>query len=140
MENGSYRPDLAVDPDGNLHLVWFDEDPSPYDIYYKKSTDSGASWTSAKRLTFALGWSGYPSLASDASGRLHLVWEETDGELYYRQSTNSGGTWTAIQRLTWTSGASWEPELIADPSENLHLVWSDDTSSNWEIYYKKFVR
>ena len=139
MENGSYRPDIAVDPSGNLHLAWHDENPSLYDIYYKNSTDSGASWTAAKRLTFALGWSAYPCLAADASGELHLVWEELDDELYYRKSTNSGSTWTAIQRLTWTSGSSWYPAIVADPSSNLHVFWSDDTPGNREIYYKKYI-
>jgi hypothetical protein len=139
MENGSHSPDIAVDPSGNLHLVWYDENPSLYDIYYKNSTDSGASWTAAKRLTSDLGWSAYPCLAGDVSGQLHLVWEDSEGDLSYRKSTNSGTSWSTIQRLTWTSGSSWDPIMIADSSGNLHLVWSDNTPLNREIYYKKFV-
>jgi hypothetical protein len=139
MDNGSYRPDLAVDPSENLHLVWYDENPSLYKIYYKKSTDSGDSWTGAKRLTSDDGWTAYPCLAVDASGTLHLVWENMDGDLSYRKSANSGSTWTAIQRLTWTAGSSWDPIMVADPSGNLYLVWSDNTPLNREIYYKKFV-
>ncbi len=139
MDNGSYRPDLTVDPSGNLHLVWYDENPSLYDIYYKNSTDSGVSWTTAKRLTYDLGWSAYPCLAVDTSGGLHLVWEDSYGDLSYRKSTNTGSTWTAIQRLTWTAGSSWDPIMVADSSGNLHLLWSDNTPLNREIYYKKFV-
>jgi BNR repeat-containing family member len=137
MENGSYRPDLAVDPSENLHLVWYDENPSLYKIYYKKSTDSGGAWTTAKRLTYDDGWTAYPCLAVDASGTLHLVWENMDGDLSYRKSANSGSTWTAIQRLTWTVGSSWDPIMVADPSGNLYLVWSDNTPGNREIYFKK---
>jgi len=139
MENGSYRPDLAVDPSANLHLVWYDENPSLYVIYYKKSTDSGASWTSAKRLSWDPGWTAYPNLAVDGPSTLHLVWEDPNGELSYRKSTDSGSTWAAVRRLTWTAGFSWDPFIVADSSGNLHLVWSDDTPSNREIYYKKFV-
>ena len=139
MDNGSYRPDLAVDPSANLHLVWYDENPSLYVIYYKKSTDSGASWTSAKRLSWDPGWTAYPNLAVDGSSTLHLVWEDPNWELSYRKSTDSGSTWTAVQRLTWTAGFSWNPGIIADSAGNLHLVWDDDTPPNREIYYKQYV-
>jgi len=139
MDNGSYRPDLAVDPSANLHLVWYDENPSLYVVYYKKSTDGGVSWTSAKRLSWDPGWTAYPNLAVDGSSTLHLVWEDPNWELSYRKSTDSGSTWTAVQRLTWTAGFSWNPGIIADSAGNLHLVWDDDTPPNREIYYKQYV-
>jgi hypothetical protein len=139
LEDGSYRPDLAVDPSGDLHLVWYDENPSLYRVYYKKSTDSGAAWTAARRLSFEDGWTAYPCLAVDSTGHLHVVWEDPNGELSYRKSADSGDTWTAVQRLTWLPGAAWDPQIVADSSGNLHLVWGDDTPPNREIYYKKYV-
>jgi BNR repeat-like domain len=142
LEHGSLCPVLAIDPSDNLHLAWEDESPDPYEIYFKRSTDGGASWTPAKRLTFTSGWSAQPCLTIDPMGHLHLVWEEaTDDfvtdDLSYRASTDGGVTWRAVQRLTWTSGSSRHPAIITDPSSNLHLFWSDQTPGNWEIYYKK---
>jgi hypothetical protein len=137
-DGGSFRPVPAAGPSEDLHLVWYDENPTPYEIYYKKSTDAGDSWAATRRLTFDSGGSEYPSLAVDGSGALHLVWEGLNGELTYRKSTDSGSTWTANQRLTWTTGLSWDPRIVADSSGNLHLVWEDNTPLSWEIYYKKF--
>jgi phage terminase large subunit-like protein len=139
MEDGSYRPDLDAAPSESLHLVWYDENPSLYRVYYKKSTDSGASWTAVKRLSYEDGWTAYPSVAVQGPDDLHVVWEDPHGELSYRRSTDSGSTWTAVRRLTWMPGAAWDPRIAADSSGNLHLVWDDNTPSNREIYYKKFV-
>jgi hypothetical protein len=48
----SLSPSIAVDSSDHLHAVWADNSPDlvHLEIYYKKSTDGGASWT-AKRLT-----------------------------------------------------------------------------------------
>jgi hypothetical protein len=36
----SVMPVIAVDPSGNLHVVWFDDTPGNCEIYYKKSVVS----------------------------------------------------------------------------------------------------
>jgi hypothetical protein len=132
-------PAIAVDSSGHIHLVW-DDTTLGYDIYYKKSTDGGATWTPNQRLTRTSGYSGYPAIADDLSDNLHLVWSDsTSGnyEVYYRKSTNGGATWITSQRLTWTSSASLKPIIASASSDNIHLVWAD--LPNWvgEIYYKK---
>jgi hypothetical protein len=37
MNSGSsWAPAITVDSLGNIHLVWFDDTPGNYEIYYKK--------------------------------------------------------------------------------------------------------
>jgi len=132
---GSKGPEISIDSSGQLHVLWCDNTPGHYEYYYKKSTDGGNIWTSAKRVTWGLNVFGYLTLASDPSHILHAVWvsgASGNHELYYK---NTGGA--ATQRLTWNSGASDGPDLVTDPSGNLHVVWYDDTPGNREIYYKK---
>ena len=45
--------------------------------------------------------------------------------------------WSVVKKLTGTPGESWYPAIAVDPYNNLHVVWFDDTSQNWDIYYKK---
>jgi hypothetical protein len=138
--SSSIYPAIAIDSSGNLHVVWMDNTPGNYEIYYKKSADGGATWTSAQRLTWTLGDSWYPAIAVDSSGNLHVVYRgNTPGnyEIYYKKSADGGATWTSAQRLTWTSGNSWHPAIAVDSSGNLHVVWDDYTPGNYEIYYKK---
>jgi len=133
-------PTLAVDSSGNPHLVWMDDTPGDYEIYYRKSTDKGNAWTPIQRLTWNTGESTGAALAVGSSGHLHLVWDDStldNYEIYYKRSTDGGATWTASKRLTWNSGNSLKPVLAADSSGQLHVFWHDQTHGNEEIYYKK---
>jgi len=135
---GSHSPAIAVDSNNHLHVVWHDETPGNYEIYYKKSTDGGSSWIT-KRLTCNSGGSYSPAIAVDSNNNLHVVWRDlTPGtwEIYYSKSTDGGSSWIT-KRLTWNSGWSWDPALAVDSNNNLHVVWEDDTPGHWEIYYKK---
>jgi hypothetical protein len=49
MAGNSQCPDIAADSSGNLHLVWYDDTLGDKEIYYKKSTDGGSTWTSTIR-------------------------------------------------------------------------------------------
>jgi hypothetical protein len=123
---GSFSSAIAVDPSGNLHVVWQDNTPGNHEIYYKRSTDGGATWSASQRLTWTTGGSLEPIIAVDSSANLHVVWyDETPGktEVYYKQSTDGGATWSTSQRLTWTSGKSDGPAITVDSSGHLHLVW-----------------
>jgi hypothetical protein len=138
----SYGDSIAVDSSGSLYVAWHDFYPGNKEIYYRKSTDGGAGWTSSKRITWNAGQSEYPSLATDSSGNLHVVWhDDTPGnrEVYYKKSTNGGAAWTSNHRLTWTSGETRWPCVAADSAGNLHVVWQDDTPGNSEVYYKKYI-
>jgi len=134
----SENPDIAAQGSNQLHVVWQDDTPGNYEIYYKKSTDGGVNWTAAQKLTSTSGASKNPAVAAETAGRVHLVWEENNAgnlEIYYKKSADGGATWTANKRLTWTSGASSRPEIAVDASSNLHVVWYDNTPGNGEIYY-----
>jgi hypothetical protein len=84
----SRDPAIAVDASGIIHVVWSEGALGKKEIYYRKSTNGGASWTAAQRLTWTSGDSGRPDLAIDPAGNLHLVWgDSTPGnyEIYYKK-------------------------------------------------------
>jgi hypothetical protein len=131
---------ILADGSGNLHVVWSDGTPGNSEIFYKKSTNGGASWSPSLRLTSNSGQSLSPSICSDANAYLHLVWHDLspgNAEIYYRKSTNGGTTWTAAQRLSWNSGDSRSANVAAFGSDNYHVVWADDTPGAYEIFYRR---
>jgi hypothetical protein len=140
---GSYYSAIAPGASQNIHVVWNDNTPGNYEIYHKKSTNRGDTWTATKRITWTSGTSWLPAIALDPSGDLHVVWQDfTPGkaEIYYKKSTDGGDTWSTTQRITWTSDDSYRPAMAVDSSGNLHVVWQDETPGNTEIYYKKYVK
>jgi len=138
----SFGPRAAIDSSGNLHLVWYDLVAEVCDIYYKKSTDGGSTWTAKKALTVNPSSSLEPFIAIDPKDRLHVVWSDNapgNSEIYYKKSTNGGATWSQSKRLTWTAGQSLYPVVAVDTAHlnSLFLVWMDKTSGNYEVYFKK---
>ena len=136
---GSELPDVAVDSNDTIHVVWDDSSPGNEEIYYRKSEDGGTTWTPAKRLTWTSGNSERPAMAMDTNNRIHIVYyDDTPGnrEIYYKRSADAGATWSTVKRLTWTSGGSYDPAIAMDSNDTIHVVWYDDTPGNVDIYYK----
>jgi hypothetical protein len=134
----SQYPVIAVDTSGYLYVAWHEYMPGNSELYCKKSEDGGATW-SGKRLTWTSGYSSFPDMATDSSGSLHIVWDDStpgNHEIYYRMTSDGGNSWST-QRLTWTAGFSTFPDIAVDSSGNAHVVWHDDTPGNSEIYYLK---
>jgi hypothetical protein len=136
----SRYPAIAVDSSGILHVVWDDSSPGNHEIFHKRSTNGGVTWSQNKRLTWTPANSTYPAIATDPFGRIHVVWHDYpggDSEICYTRSTDGGTTWAAPKRLSWSSGDTDDPAVASDVSGNVHVVWTDSTPGNWEIYYRK---
>jgi len=85
----SNRPDVIADANNNIHVVWDDSPPGNIEIYYKKSTNGGASWTT-KRLSWNSGASRSSSISTGPGNKLYVVWgDDTPGqqEIYFKKST-----------------------------------------------------
>ncbi|MFA5012581.1 MAG: exo-alpha-sialidase [Ignavibacteria bacterium] len=110
------------------------------EIYYKRSTDSGISWSADIRLSDNnSAFSSYPTVAVSGSF-VHVIWvDERDGgrEIYYKLSTNAGLSWGSDTRLTNNQYGSLYPSLAVFGSV-VHVVWTRlNGSGRKEIYYKR---
>jgi hypothetical protein len=136
----SSMPAIATDSDGHVHVFWHDDTPGNSEIYYRRSSDGGSTWSAVKRLTWTLDYSGALAVAINSNNHIHIVWHEStggDAEIYYRKSTDGGAAWGAVKRLTWSSGFSLAPAIAIDSGKTIHVVWDDDRPGNSEIYYRK---
>lgn len=133
----SQWPSVAV-AGAMVRVVWRDDRDGNLEIYYKRSTDGGASWGSDTRLTTALLDAGPPSIAVTGNP-VHVVWADPrDGNpvIYYKRSTDGGGTWSDDLRLTSDTNNSDRPS-VAVAGNVVHVVWYDTRDGNREIYYKR---
>ncbi len=128
------RKNLAVNSE-NIHVVWHDTRNGGAEIYYRRSTNSGVSWTADTRLTNAPGMSVSPSIAL-YGGNIHVVFESDRSghfEIYYKKSSTNGTTWTADIQLTNDAFDSYAVSISAAVS--VHIVWMDFRYGEPEIYY-----
>lgn len=136
----SYRVVITADSSSGVYLVWQDDYSGSEEIYFKKSTDSGVTWSKFKRMTWNTNSSLSPFITTDSNGYVHVAWHENPSanyEIFYKRSTDGGNTWDTRKRMTWNSGVSQSAVISADSGNNIHIVWSDDTKGNAEIFYKK---
>lgn len=121
-----------------VHVVWQDNRDGNDEIYYKRSTDGGATWQADVRLTNNTLFQRFPCVS--ASGLLvHVVWQDFrngNWQAYYKSSTDGGTTWAAEIPLTDNMANSQYPSLAAVGS-SVHLVWRELRDGNNEIYYKR---
>ena len=136
----SNYPDIAIGSGDKIHVVWDEGGANTREIFYKSSTDSGATWSGKKRLTWNSGNSQRPAAAADSLNQIHVVWDDyTPGnqEIFYKRSTDGGLNWSPLTRLTWSSDASRHPDIAIDSSNNVHVVYHELRSSDNDIFYKK---
>lgn len=130
---------ITTDMVNGIHVVWQDYTPMNHEIFYKRSTDSGATWSGLTQLTWNLAESSNPSITADSENGIHVVWHDnTPGnyEIYYKHSTDNGITWSGPKRLTWNKGNSFGPSITSDPNNRIHIVWQDVTFGNYDIFHK----
>jgi len=139
----SWASDVALDG-SSIYVVWSDDTPGNFEIYFRKSADSGINWTAIQRLTFSGAWSISPAIAVNGSA-LYVVWGEYDDvtqqdEVYFRKSADGGATWKTAKRLTFTSDLNYWPHVgvdVAVNGANVFVTWHDDTQGSKEIFFRK---
>ncbi len=132
----SWNTSVAVSGSA-VHVVWIDNRNGNWEIYYKRSFDSGISWGTDTRLSSDASYSEFPSVAASGSV-VHVVWTDNrDGnyEIYYKRSTDGGVIWGAETRLTSNAQFSLTPSVSVSGT-SVHVVWRDFRDGNYEIYYK----
>ena len=102
--------------------------------------------------TECIDFSGYPSLAVDSAGNIHIAWEDetdytgagTDRDIFYKRWNSSSSSWTIIEVVsTESTDNSFYPSLAVDSTGNVHIAWSDYTNyagagTNCDSFYKRW--
>lgn len=141
LTTGSYNPSLCVS-DSYVHIVWFDTRHTPFELYYRHSSNNGRTWDMPEmRLTEDPSGSYNPTICADGPN-IHVVWEALLGtsDIYHKMSTNYGTTWGPETRLTNDEFYSVFPSAALLDS-GIHVVWTDFRDNEYgEIYYKRNLR
>ena len=137
--NESREPAIAAGGGANVHVVWADRTPLDYEIYFRKSTDGGATWQAVRQLTDNEGESWNPRIAVEGANLFVVWWDAStpgNDEIYFIKSDNGGATWRTATRLTYKAGISTEPDVAASGA-NVYVAWTDWFPGNPEIYFRK---
>ena len=137
-EDPAFREHPAVAVSGShVYVVWHDSRNGGLNIFFKRSTDGGATWGPDFQLT-GTGADAHASIAASES-QIHVVWgDNTTGhaEIYTRRSTDFGATWDGERRLSDLPFDSWVP-TVAVSGKDVYAAWVDTRDGNEEEYLKR---
>ena len=137
LPTGSAKPQLQIDAEDNLYLVWETGEggaqgqvTDPTTISFARSTNQGETWSMPFRLSSLGQMARQPGLGIDGAGRLVVVWLDTQADLfYYSTATERGRDWTSPTPIPDLYGG-WgiyqsrldHTVMERDNRGNLHLV------------------
>ncbi|MDQ5851631.1 MAG: hypothetical protein M3380_06060, partial [Chloroflexota bacterium] len=126
---GSIGPQVAQDPDGNIHVVWISDESNTRVVRYAKGTWNGSTYNIGGSSVLAeVGSFGYasPTVAVAPNGILMAAW--SDGTVHMRswnsRDNQPGGG-------TVDLGEGIEPSIAPDSSNRFHIAWN----GNFQVQY-----
>ena len=162
----SQSPEIAIDKNDNLHVVWQDWTfgiwGTDTEIMYA-SYSANTGWSNITVISdgynnnyWNTGGSFSPAITIDNSDNLHVVWYDgsdgvwgTDYEIMYVNYSEVSGWSNATvisdgyNSIYWNDGSSWYPEITSDNNGNIHVVWEDSSNGIWgtdgEIMYVSYT-
>ncbi len=161
--NNAVTPQINVDDNEHVYVVWSDNRSGPYKVYVNtKFGDSGWSPRSVPINTgfpkaegaIQDGDAISPQVCADNSGHVYVVWVDDRAvkagtgkrDIYFRYSKDFGITWNAPDQYTDYridsdnpgAGHSINPKIACDENGNTYIVWMDDRNKPgvYEVYFR----
>lgn len=144
--DSSQDPDIAVDSEGIIHIVWkLNISPNHTEIYYIKSTtavgvqSAGMTWETPVNLSQTGSNSYAPRITVDTADNLNILWAEyvndANEDLYYIRSIDYGQNWTA--KMSILDNYVDYPSMAVDRDGNINIVCGEYAtnfirSTRWE--------
>jgi flagellar hook assembly protein FlgD len=127
----SFSPDIAVGPENNVYVAWYDNTSGGTEILFSRSTDAGTTFNAPKNVSNNLGYSTFPSVIVGQNGTVHVSWQDTEygaSEIVYAKSTDGGLTFSTPVNVSNDEAASVKVDMVMDAAGVLWMVWSDDSA------------
>ncbi len=135
----AYFSRLAVDSQGQLHLIFTENVPSPdcpvcFHLFYRSSHNNGLSWSSLSDISKLPTGAAKPQILIDDQDNLHVVWVAGRGGAYgqlsgpttvkYTASYDGGESWSAPIEFVAPGGEADHITIGLDGRGQLVVVWS----------------
>lgn len=123
--------DIAIDNEGNPHIVWaaLDTYPRPDYLFYR--THNGTHWLPVETIIQERlpEWTG-SSIKVDVNGNVYVAWMRIVGnnyDIYFSKKIN--GIWLPPERINEDIVDDWYPILALNRNDDIWVFWGKEFSS-----------
>ena len=116
---------IAIDPSGNISVVWQDDALGYSAVFFSRSSDGGATFSSPRNLSTDPNGSLAPQIAVDPSGGINVVWEDSTSpnDIFFSRSSDGGATFSTPKNISNNPAGANNPYLAVDSGGNINVVW-----------------
>jgi len=136
--DGSAGAPSIVKEGNNVYVVWSEGTDADFDVYFKRSTDNGASFGSTINLSNDDSSSTRPEIAV-AGDNVYAVWVDVgaqeDKQLFFKRSTNDGASFSSVQKLD-IPYFHLDPRIAAS-GNNVYIAFAAGGEESEEIFFTK---
>jgi len=138
---------VTIDASDRVYVLYNagTRDSGPPSVWYRSSSDGGASWSTRIAIHSSLGstWALFPAIEGGKTGEVHVAWmDNRTGQynMWYRTSADGGATWSReIQVSQFASGFPYKTadgftfpygdyDGMAWDGTHIHLAWGEGPS------------
>jgi S1-C subfamily serine protease len=120
---------------GNIvYVVWTDNSPGNFDIFFMKSTDGGNTFNKPLNLSNDPGLSYQPRIVTDGKNNVYVVWTDNSPGNYnilFTKSSDGGDSFDKPIILSNLKGVSNFPNIVAS-GNNVYVVWSHKNNTDFD--------
>jgi len=128
----AFAPVIAISDNDAVNLAWQDTRSGHGEIFYSRSTDGGATFSSPRRVSAGPGAASSPEIVVDRLGGLSIAWiepQETGGSRIMISRTVDGGrTFSAPSVVTSGRFADYSELAIWGARGTTYIAFTDDNA------------
>ena len=132
-------PSMIQASNGTIWLVWSSGRTGNPDIFFKTSSDGGASWFNATQLTNSSNRDRSPSITQAEDGRIWVVWSSDrlgDNDIFF--NIYNGSHWLGDMRLPTDTADDTNPAILQTRDKKIWIFWDRraTATATSDIWYK----
>jgi hypothetical protein len=143
-ENTTMSPDVGVDVDGNVVVLWAQQDGSRYNIWSRRC-DASYGWGSSTQIEIDPGYALDPELSMSSDGFAFATWAQYDGSRYAVWGSHCSpiGGWSFPAKIGNGTSENLtdapEPHVSAAAQGRAIVVWDQLEYGLHRVYCSMYV-
>ncbi|HYV52805.1 MAG TPA: trypsin-like peptidase domain-containing protein, partial [Candidatus Eisenbacteria bacterium] len=121
---------------GNIvYVVWSDNLPGNYNIFFIKSIDGGNNFSKPLNLSNDPGLSYQPRIVTDGKNGVYVVWTDNSPgnyDILFTKSSDGGDSFDKPIILSNLKGVSNFPNIAASGNDTVYVVWSHKNNTDFD--------
>ena len=127
-----FDPAIAIDGNDAVNLAWEDTGSGEGAIFFSRSSDSGTSFSTPRKISAGAGEASDPEVAADRFGGLNIAWIQElpagGTSVMISRTTDGGQTFSPPSVVTSGRSAEFEYLTMTTGGNRTYLAFNDETA------------